>query len=90
MSKLNVGAQIGTSSEDRITLVVDSTRFLIDGSLFTAHPNTLLGRMFAHQQEYTTPNERGEFEVTKFFLILCHPFYKGEEWKFIGKFYESL
>lgn len=29
---------------DKITLVVDDTRFVVERSLFTAHPNTMLGR----------------------------------------------
>lgn len=33
--------------EDRITLVVDNTRFIVDPAQFTAHPNTMLGRMFS-------------------------------------------
>ncbi|XP_044755498.1 BTB/POZ domain-containing protein 10 isoform X2 [Coccinella septempunctata] len=53
----------GAPSEERVTLVVDSTRFVIDPSLFIAHPNTMLGRMFSSGLEYTHPNERGEYEV---------------------------
>lgn len=30
--------------ENRITLLVDDTRFTIDPQMFTAHPNTMLGR----------------------------------------------
>lgn len=30
--------------EDRLTLVVDNTRFVVDPSIFTQHPNTMLGR----------------------------------------------
>lgn len=30
--------------ENRITLLVDDTRFTIDPGMFTAHPNTMLGR----------------------------------------------
>lgn len=33
--------------DDRITLVVDNTRFVVDPAHFTAHPNTMLGRMFS-------------------------------------------
>lgn len=33
--------------DDRITLVVDNTRFVMDPAQFTAHPNTMLGRMFS-------------------------------------------
>lgn len=32
------------SSDDRITLVVEGTRFIVDPAIFTAHPNTMLGR----------------------------------------------
>lgn len=67
--------------ENRITLLVDETRFTIDPALFTAHPNTMLGRMFSSGMEYTHPNERGEYEVAEgitnavFRLIL--EFYKN-------------
>lgn len=49
--------------ENRITLLVDDTRFAIDPAMFTAHPNTMLGRMFSSGLEFTHPNERGEYEV---------------------------
>lgn len=53
------------TADDRITLVVDNTRFIIDPSIFTAHPNTMLGRMFSSSLEhnFTRPNERGEYDV---------------------------
>lgn len=49
----------------RITLVVDNRRFVVDPALFSAHPNTMLGRMFGSTStlSLTKPNERGEFEV---------------------------
>lgn len=50
-------------TEERITLVVDNTTFSINPALFTAHPNTMLGRMFSSGMEFTHPNERGEYEV---------------------------
>lgn len=50
-------------TEERITLVVDNTTFSINPALFTAHPNTMLGRMFSSGMEFTYPNERGEYEV---------------------------
>nr|CAD7593558.1 unnamed protein product [Timema genevievae] len=65
-------------SDERITLVVDNTRFILDPALFTAHPNTMLG---SSGMDFTHPNERGEFEVadgisaTVFRAIL--DFYKG-------------
>ena len=56
-----------SSSSDRITLVVDNTRFIVDPVLFTAHPDTMLGRMFGScavgASLITRPNDRGEFEV---------------------------
>ena len=49
---------------DRVTLVVDETRFVIDPQLFRAHPNTMLGRMFSSSWETSLiPNERGEYEL---------------------------
>ncbi|KAL1130612.1 hypothetical protein AAG570_011854 [Ranatra chinensis] len=71
----------GGASDERITLVVDSTRFILDPALFTAHPNTMLGRMFSSGLDFTHPNERGEYEVadgisaTVFRSIL--EFYRG-------------
>lgn len=50
-------------TENRITLLVDETRFTIDPALFTAHPNTMLGRMFSSGLEFTHTNERNEYEV---------------------------
>lgn len=49
--------------EQRLTLLVDDTRFTIDSALFTAHPNTMLGRMFTSGLEFMHSNERGEYEV---------------------------
>ncbi|CAG9840458.1 unnamed protein product [Diabrotica balteata] len=51
------------NAEDRVTLVVDNTRFVVDPTIFTAHPNTMLGRMFSSSLEFTHTNERGEYEV---------------------------
>ncbi|KAK3098524.1 hypothetical protein FSP39_020307 [Pinctada imbricata] len=52
---------------ERLTLVVDETRFVVDPELFKAHPNTMLGRMFTSSLENNLirPNERGEFEVAE-------------------------
>jgi BTB/POZ domain-containing protein 10 len=52
------------TNSDRVTLVVDETRFVIDPQLFRAHPNTMLGRMFSTSWETSLiPNERGEYEI---------------------------
>ncbi|XP_063987354.1 BTB/POZ domain-containing protein 10 isoform X2 [Diachasmimorpha longicaudata] len=52
-------------NDDRIILIVDNTRFILDPSLFTAHPNTMLGRMFSSGIDFAQPNERGEYEVAE-------------------------
>ncbi len=52
------------NNSDRVTLVVDETRFVIDPQLFRAHPNTMLGRMFSTSWETSlVANERGEYEI---------------------------
>ena len=38
------GYQSKSKLPDRVTLIVDQTRFVSDPKLFTAHPNTMLGR----------------------------------------------
>jgi hypothetical protein len=60
-----VSASTNTNNNsDRVTLVVDETRFVIDPQLFRAHPNTMLGRMFSTSWEISlVPNERGEYEI---------------------------
>lgn len=61
------GGTAGTEhQEERITLLVDNTRFVIDPALVTAHQNTMLGRMFSSGMEFAHPNDRGEYEV------ICH------------------
>lgn len=59
---------ITNESTDRFTLVVENTRFIVDPALFSAHPDTMLGRMFAPTSSggaclITRPNDRGEYEV---------------------------
>ncbi|KAL7648297.1 UNVERIFIED_CONTAM: hypothetical protein RMT77_000203 [Armadillidium vulgare] len=51
------------SSDDRVTLVVEETRFIVDPAIFTAHPDTMLGRMFSSGLEFTHTNDRGEYEI---------------------------
>ncbi|CAG9801580.1 unnamed protein product [Chironomus riparius] len=53
------------NNHERITLLVDNTRFIIDPSLLVQHPNSLLGRMFSSGIEWQVPNERGEYEVAE-------------------------
>lgn len=56
-----------TSSDERVTLIVDNTRFVVDPALFSVQPDTMLGRMFGSSLEhnFTRPNERGEYEVAE-------------------------
>ncbi|KAL4622802.1 BTB/POZ domain-containing protein 10-like [Arapaima gigas] len=56
-----------TRVSERVTLIVDNTRFVVDPSIFTAQPNTMLGRMFGSGREhnFTRPNEKGDFEVAE-------------------------
>jgi len=68
LAKMNLGPSGSSNSQDggggeRISLVVDNTRFLIDPALLTQHPNSLLGRMFGSGIEWQVPNDRGEYEV---------------------------
>ncbi|CAF1304224.1 unnamed protein product [Adineta ricciae] len=52
------------NNPDRVILVVDETRFVIDPQLFRAHPNTMLGRMFSTSWETSlVANEREEYEI---------------------------
>uniref|UniRef100_UPI00398F4720 BTB/POZ domain-containing protein 10 isoform X2 n=1 Tax=Pristiophorus japonicus TaxID=55135 RepID=UPI00398F4720 len=54
-------------TSERVTLIVDNTRFVVDPAIFTAQPNTMLGRMFGSGREhnFTRPNEKGEYEVAE-------------------------
>lgn len=36
-------------TSEKVTLIVDNTRFVVDSSIFTAQPNTMLGRLEADQ-----------------------------------------
>ncbi|KAJ8265878.1 hypothetical protein COCON_G00149770 [Conger conger] len=52
---------------ERVTLLVDGTHFVVDPAAFTAHPDTMLGRMFgpARQHNFTRPNGKGEYELAE-------------------------
>lgn len=54
-------AVAGLSLGPRVTLVVDHTRFVVDPSLLTRHPDTMLGRMFSSGLDFVRRNERGEY-----------------------------
>jgi len=57
-------AIVENSDEEKITLVVDGTRFVVTPSLFTSKPDTMLGRMFSSGFDFH-PNSRGEYEVAE-------------------------
>ena len=48
---------VDNSDEEKITLVVDGTRFVVTPSLFTSKPDTMLGRMFSSGFDFH-PNSR--------------------------------
>lgn len=66
-SDTSISKNMSSQSGERITLVVDDTRFVVDPDFFRAQPNTMLGRMFTSSLEnnFTRPNERGEYEVAE-------------------------
>ncbi|XP_032074655.1 BTB/POZ domain-containing protein KCTD20 isoform X1 [Thamnophis elegans] len=52
---------------EKVTLIVDGARFVVNPQIFIAHPDTMLGRMFGPGREYnfTRPNEKGEYEIAE-------------------------
>lgn len=43
-SHLNSSRNNIANKEERVTLIVDNTRFIVDPAIFIAHSNTMLGR----------------------------------------------
>ncbi|MGH0184750.1 UNVERIFIED_CONTAM: hypothetical protein FKN15_016029 [Acipenser sinensis] len=66
---VEMSGEVGTRAppSEWVTLVVDNIRFTVDPEIFTAHPDTMLARMFgsARQHNFTRPNEKGEFEIAE-------------------------
>lgn len=62
---------------ERVTLVVENTRFLVDPAMLTAKPDTMLGRMFSVRNqghegaELVRPNEHNEYEVAEGLSSAC-------------------
>ena len=56
-SSMGQKGEASKSNEEKITLIVDNTRFVVSPSLFTSKPDTMLGRMFTSGFEFHT-NER--------------------------------
>ncbi|XP_052600408.1 BTB/POZ domain-containing protein KCTD20 isoform X2 [Peromyscus californicus insignis] len=66
-SGLGFGGSSHPQAPEKVTLLVDGTRFVVNPQIFTAHPDTMLGRMFGPGREYnfTRPNEKGEYEIAE-------------------------
>ncbi|KAM8795830.1 BTB/POZ domain-containing protein KCTD20 isoform 2-T2 [Eudromia elegans] len=66
-STLSSSISSQAQAPEKVTLVVDGTRFAVNPQIFTAHPDTMLGRMFGPGREYnfTRPNEKGEYEIAE-------------------------
>ncbi|XP_036172643.1 BTB/POZ domain-containing protein KCTD20 isoform X3 [Myotis myotis] len=66
-STMGFGSNVHSQAPEKVTLLVDGTRFVVNPQIFTAHPDTMLGRMFGPGREYnfTRPNEKGEYEIAE-------------------------
>ncbi|XP_048655917.1 BTB/POZ domain-containing protein KCTD20-like, partial [Marmota marmota marmota] len=66
-SSMGFGSNPHSQAPEKVTLLVDGTRFVVNPQIFTAHPDTMLGRMFGPGREYnfTGPNEKGEYEIAE-------------------------
>jgi len=51
------------SKDNKITLIVDETPFVLDPDYFSAYPNTFLGRVFTLRTANLKANSRGEYEI---------------------------
>ncbi|VDD90684.1 unnamed protein product [Enterobius vermicularis] len=62
---------------DKVALLVENTRFLVDPNVLTAKPDTMLGRMFSVRSkshegaELVRPNEHNEYEVAEGISAPC-------------------
>uniref|UniRef100_A0A915KZ90 BTB domain-containing protein n=1 Tax=Romanomermis culicivorax TaxID=13658 RepID=A0A915KZ90_ROMCU len=61
------------SQNERLVLVVENTRFLVDSSLLLSKPNTMLGRMFGAPRENTLvhANDNGEYDLLDGISACC-------------------
>jgi hypothetical protein len=66
-SSVGFSSNSHSPAPEKVTLLVDGTRFVVNPQIFTAHPDTMLGRMFGPGREYnfTRPNEKGEYEIAE-------------------------
>ncbi|VDN02579.1 unnamed protein product [Thelazia callipaeda] len=62
---------------DKVVLLVENTRFIVDSAVLIAKPDTMLGRMFTlrtqHQEgaELVRPNDQNEYEVADGLSASC-------------------
>ncbi|VDN50615.1 unnamed protein product [Dracunculus medinensis] len=61
---------------DKVTLLIENTRFIVDPAVLIAKPDTMLGRMFSVRNQYegvelVQPNERNEYEVAEGLSSAC-------------------
>ncbi|VDL87212.1 unnamed protein product [Nippostrongylus brasiliensis] len=85
---------LSPGEKNKVCLVCDDMRFLLDQKLLTAHPDTMLGRMFAMRDsrgagaDMVTPNERNEFVVSDALLpcvfVVPKLFWHFERWTSIA------
>ncbi|EHB05338.1 BTB/POZ domain-containing protein KCTD20 [Heterocephalus glaber] len=66
-SSVGFGSNGHSQAPEKVTLLVDGARFVVNPQIFAAHPDTMLGRMFGPGREYnfTRPNEKGEYEIAE-------------------------
>lgn len=68
---------LSPGEKNKVCLVCDNMRFLLDQKLLTSHPDTMLGRMFSMRDargagaDLVTPNERNEFVVADGTTAAC-------------------
>lgn len=64
---MGFGSNSHSQAPEKVTLLVDGTRFVVNPQIFTAHPDTMLGRMFGPGREYnfTRPNEKESMRLLK-------------------------
>ena len=63
MSQTASGMKQSERVTEKVALVVEEARFLVEPDLFRAHPNTMLGRMFTSSLEFAKPNDKGEYKI---------------------------
>ena len=64
MFSASTTSNFALNDEEKITLVVDGTRFVVSPSMFTSKPDTMLGRMFSSGFDFH-PNARCRYAIEK-------------------------